>query len=61
MVNYYEPAEDHNALAARILNLLEHRPPQSELQHIKETLAQEYDPKKIAALYFDLFERLVRR
>jgi glycosyltransferase involved in cell wall biosynthesis len=60
MVNYYEPAEDPNALAARILNLLEHRPPKSELRRIKKTLAQEYAPEGIATLYSNMFERLLR-
>ncbi len=60
MVNYYEPAEDPNVLAARILNLLENRPPKSELRRIKKTMAQEYDPERIAALYFSMFEHLIR-
>jgi glycosyltransferase involved in cell wall biosynthesis len=60
MVNYYEPAEDPRALATRILDLLKSRPPKSELRHIKEIFAQEYEPEKIAKLYFYVFERQVR-
>ncbi len=60
MVNYYEPAEDPQALAARIMSLLANRPPKSELQRIKETFAQEYAPERIAALYSNLFERISR-
>ncbi len=61
MVNYYEPAEDSCALAAQIMNLLDNKPPKSELELIKKAMAQEYDPERIAALYFDLFERVSRR
>lgn len=60
MLNYYEPAEDPGALAARILDLLKNRPPKSELRQIKEIFAREYAPEKIAKLYFNLFERQVR-
>ncbi|MDD4238557.1 MAG: glycosyltransferase family 1 protein [Desulfotomaculaceae bacterium] len=60
MVNYYEPAADPHALAAQILHLLEHQPPKSELQRVGQTLVQEYEPEKIATLYFDIFERLIR-
>lgn len=58
MVNYYEPAEDHHALAQRMLDLLRNRPPQGQLRHIKNTLAQEYDVKKKAAEYWELFTRM---
>jgi len=61
MVNYYEPATDPQVLAAQILNLLQHRPPRNDLHEIKNTLAQEYSPEKIAVAYFALFERLVGR
>lgn len=60
MLNYYEPAEDPGALAAKILNLLENRPPKSELRHIKEIFTQEYELEKTAKLYFNVFERHVR-
>lgn len=58
MLNYYEPAEDPGALAARILDLLKNRPPKSELRHIKEIFAREYAPEKIAKLYFNVFENV---
>lgn len=59
LVNYYEPARDHQILAERILDLLKNRPPQSELHRIKNTLAQEYDPQRIAARYYDVFQMMV--
>lgn len=61
LVNYYEPAEDPHELAQQMLKLLANRPPQKELEDIKNKFVQEYDIQKIAALYYEVFERLVGR
>jgi glycosyltransferase involved in cell wall biosynthesis len=60
LVNYYEPADDPGALAEQILKILKNRPPRDELRSIKNRLAYEYDKKRIASLYYELFERAGR-
>lgn len=60
LVNYYGPADDYTELAKRMLELLKNRPPENELEHIKNKLSQEYDIKIIAERYYKLFEHLLK-
>lgn len=58
LVNYYEPAADHQAMAEQILHLLANRPPENELLEIKTRLQEAYDPARIAGLYLEAFHSI---
>lgn len=53
LLNYYEPATDHNSLAKQILDVLGHRPTAERLIEISGIYKKEYDYRKIAKELYD--------
>lgn len=60
LLNYYEPATDENALAERIMELLQNPVPVKDRESIAKTYKELYDPVRIAQMYYDLFRKIVR-
>jgi len=56
LLNYYQPADDPNRLAEKMLSLLKYPPPAEKLKEIKEKYSQSYNYKKIARQYCNFFQ-----
>ncbi len=56
MAYYYEPADDHHALAERIIEVLDNRPGSKKLNEVKAHMAKMFNPAKIASAYWAAFE-----
>lgn len=48
LLNYYEPAMDHQALATKIIEVLQNPPSQEELKRISSCFREQYNNRKIA-------------
>ncbi|MDH6314013.1 glycosyltransferase involved in cell wall biosynthesis [Parabacteroides sp. PFB2-10] len=48
LLNYYEPPMDHQALATKIMEVLQNPPSQKELEKISTCFREEYNNRKIA-------------
>ncbi|MDH6314012.1 glycosyltransferase involved in cell wall biosynthesis [Parabacteroides sp. PFB2-10] len=48
LLNYYEPAMDHQALATKIMEVLQNPPSQEELEKISSSFKEQYNNRKIA-------------
>ncbi|MDL2244644.1 glycosyltransferase family 4 protein, partial [Parabacteroides sp. OttesenSCG-928-J18] len=48
LLNYYEPAMDHQALATKIMEVLQNPPSQEELERISSHFREQYNHQKIA-------------
>jgi glycosyltransferase involved in cell wall biosynthesis len=59
VLNYYEPATDENALAAKILECLQNPIPEQKRGEIATMFREIYDPVKIAGMYYDLFQDVI--
>jgi len=60
MLNYYEPTTDEKVLAVNILDLLAHPAPVEEREKIAKKFKELYDPTRIAKLYYDLFNNIIK-
>jgi glycosyltransferase involved in cell wall biosynthesis len=58
--HYYEPAEDEQALAAKILALLENPPSKEKLEQLSTEIKAKYDYQLISQQYIEMFNSLVR-
>ena len=58
---YYEPAQDHNALAYKIIQVLLNPPEQNDLDEIRANVRANYDYRKIAGDYWDFFSDQVKQ
>jgi glycosyltransferase involved in cell wall biosynthesis len=58
LVNYYEPAESPEALAASMLNLLCKEANPADLKAAREAVRKRYDYVAIAKEYWELFEEI---
>lgn len=61
LLNYYEPARDENMLADRIMELLARPVSVTERARIAQTFIRLYDPRRIAAMYYDLFREILKK
>ena len=55
LCNYYEPVEDANALAKKIVFVLEQKNDQRMLHQIRRTIEKKYNYVTISKNYYDLF------
>ena len=60
MANYYELAEDHDALARKITAVLDRPLDRDKLRKIKEHLSARYNPERIALKYWAAFEKALQ-
>ena len=60
MVYYYEPPTDENALASRILDVLQNKPTKVQLKKIANKLEVEYNEKKIIEKYINLIKQILK-
>lgn len=60
LLNYYQPAGDHDVLAGKMLEVLQAGQSPANLKAIKEEYLERYACTKISSIYFELFERLVQ-
>jgi len=53
------PSTDENALAAKILELLQNPIPEKKREEIAMMFREIYDPVRVAGMYYDLFQEVV--
>lgn len=58
LLNYYEPAKDHSALARLIKHLLCNKPSSEELERISETYNEVYSTRRQATNFIKFFNKL---
>jgi glycosyltransferase involved in cell wall biosynthesis len=58
LAEYYGPSRDAQALAGRLLQLLEHPPSAEQRRHIRSVVREAYDYRTIAAEYWKLLAAL---
>lgn len=60
LCSYYQPLQDPQALADAILDCLQHRPTEEELEHNRQVMIKEYDYHVIAKKYDEFFRQILK-
>ena len=60
LVNYYENSRDENELANKILEVLNNKPSNEELDSIAKKLEKEYNEENIARKYMNLIDEILK-
>jgi len=61
LIDYYEPATDENALAAKILELLARPTSEERRKNIAATYQELYNPVRIAGMHYNLFRDIIQK
>lgn len=60
LLNYYQPSDDYEVLAEKMLEILRREQPPAKLKAIKEEYLACYAYTRISSIYYELFEGLIQ-